>query len=365
MSREKKQILVVFGGASPEYEVACDSAASLIDAIDREKFDVHCVGISKDGQWWLTKASTKEIADSISWLEHSENKRAVLSPDRGAKGLIIMEGNSWSLQHIDVIFPMVHGETGEDGELPALFELAGIPYVGSGVCSSACSMDKTVTMMFSDICGIKRPNYFCCTCSDFKKAPEKTTDDVISMFESCQEQVFPLFVKPASTGSSIGISKVFDRAQLFTALREASKFGGHIIVEENISGREMKVAVMGNDEPVTGDICEIFMSDGNINSYELKYKSNGSHKIIPAELPEDKVAEIKKAAVDIYKKLNCKGFSRVDFFLRDDGELYFNEINTIPGFSRKSIFSLMFNSIGISYEEIVDELITLALVAEK
>ncbi len=356
MKKGKQSILVIFGGASPEYEVSCNSAASLIKAVSKEKYNLVTVGITKEGKWLLTNADADKINDAYSWLEEKDNKNAVLSPDRAHKGLLVLEDNSWSLIEIDGIFPIIHGETGEDGKLPALFELAGIPYVGAGVCASACSMDKTVTMIFSDLCSVKRPEFYSCSSSDFNVDPDKITDEVIAFFEKKLGFAFPVFVKPASTGSSIGISKVNNREELFKALELAASFNGNIIVEENIAGRELKVAVLGNENPITGDICEIILNKGTINSYELKYKSAGSHKVIPADLTEEKVAEIKRAAVDIYKKLDCKGFARVDFFLKDNGDVYFNEINTVPGFSKHSIYPLMFKSIGISYEELIEKL---------
>lgn len=357
MSLEKKSILVLFGGASPEYQVSCNSAASLIEAIPTEKYDVVIVGISKDGEWFLTNADTDEINDSKSWLNRVDNKKAVLSPDKNHKGLLVLENDGWSLIKIDGIFPMIHGETGEDGKLPALFELCGIPYVGSGVCASACSMDKTVTMIFADLCNVKRPEFYSCSSYDFVSAPQKITDDVVSFFEEKVGFVFPVFVKPASTGSSIGISKVNNRDELYKALEIASQFNGNIIVEENISGRELKVAVLDDGEPIAGDICEIMLNSDAFNSYDLKYKSVGSHKSIPADLTEDKTEEIKNAAIAVYKKLQCKGFARVDFFLKNNGEIYFNEINTVPGFSKHSIYPLMFESIGISYEELIEKLL--------
>lgn len=356
MSLEKKCILVIFGGASPEYEVSCNSAASLIEAISAEKYDIVRVGITKEGEWFLTNADVDEINDSVSWLKRSDNKKAVLSPDRKHRGLLVLEETGWSLIKVDGIFPMIHGETGEDGKLPALFEISGIPYVGSGVCASACSMDKTVTMIFADLCNVKRPEFYSCSTWDFNSDPDGITDDVMEFFANKVGFVFPLFVKPASTGSSIGISKVNSREELFEALKLAAQFNGNIIVEENISGRELKVAVLGNNNPISGDICEIMLNTRALNSYELKYKSTGSHKAIPADLSDEKVAEIKKAAIDIYKKLDCKGFARVDFFLKENGEIYFNEINTVPGFSKHSIYPLMFDSIGISYEELIEKL---------
>lgn len=360
MTEQKKQILLVFGGASPEHEVSCSAAASLVDAISRDKYDVFCVGITKTGEWFLTEATSDEIADCHSWIEREDNKKAILSPDRAHKGLLVLEGTGWKLIHIDGIFPTVLGETGEDGKLPALFDLADIPYVGSGVCASACGMDKTVTMIFSDQCGLKRPVYFSCDQKEFCRDPEQTTDNCIAFFKDKVGNVFPLFVKPATTGSSIGISRVENRDELFAAMKEAARYSERLIVEENIVGRELKVAILGTDDVRTGDICEIMLEGHIFNSYTMKYSGSGAHKIIPADLPVEKAEEIKRVAVDIYKRLGCEGYARVDLFLKDNGDIYFNEINTVPTLSTHSIYPLMFNSVGMSYEELVDSMLETA-----
>ena len=360
MTEQKKQVLVFFGGVSPEYEVSCESVASIVDAISRDKYDVHCVGISKTGEWFLTQASSEEIEDGHSWLEREGNKKAVLSPDRAHKGLLVLEEDGWKHIHIDVIFPVIHGDTGEDGKLPALFELADIPYVGSGVCASACSMDKTVTMLFADQCGVKRPRFFTCDRVEFLSNPELITDGCVRFFEEEMGYAFPLFVKPATTGSSVGISRVESKEELLDAMKEASRYSVRLIVEESILGRELKVAVLGNDDICTGDICEIKLQGSFFNSFTMKYTGSGSHKIIPADLPPGKTEEIKRAAVEIYKMLGCKGYARVDFFLKDNGDLYFNEINTVPGISSHSIYPLMFKSVGVSYESLVDAMIDTA-----
>ncbi len=360
MAAGKKSVLVIFGGASPEHEVSCTSAASLVGAIDRSQYDLYVAGITKDGAWYLTPAAPEAIAGG-DWLSDPANRKAVLSPDRGQRGLLVLEGDRWELIPIDVAFPMVHGETGEDGMLPGLLELAGIPYVGSGVRASACSMDKPVTMLFCDLCGIKRPEFFACQAEAFAHDPEGTAAACEDHFAKTVGTVYPLFVKPASAGSSIGISKVDGRQELIAAMDEARRYSAGLIVEESIRGRELKVAVLGDGYVRAGDICEILLSGSIFNSYDMKYAGSGAHKIIPADLPEDTAEAIKKAAIDIFKKLGCKGYARVDFFLKDNGDIYFNELNTIPGFSAHSIYPLMLASQGLSYEALVDEMLVTAL----
>lgn len=361
MSKKLTKVLVIFGGASPEYEVSCASAASLLDAIDRTKYCVYAAGITKEGAWYLTHACSDKIADGVGWLTDPGNEKAVLSPDRGQRGLLVLEGEHWELIPIDVAFPMVHGETGEDGMLPGLLELAGIPYVGSGVLASACSMDKPVTMLFCDLCGIKRPEFFSCTGKDFARDPEGTAVSCEEYFRRTVGTAYPLFVKPASAGSSIGISRAESRPALIEAMTEASRYSAGIIVEESIQGRELKVAVLESGKIRTGDICEIRLTGIIFNSYAMKYAGSGVHKIIPASLPEDKAAAIKKAAVDIFRKLGCRGYARVDFFLKENGDIVFNELNTVPGFSSHSIYPLMLASQGLSYMTLVNDMIASAL----
>lgn len=354
----KKEVLVMFGGASPEHEVSCTSAAALIGAIDPEKYNVHCLGITKEGHWLLTNASTEEIYDSETWLKHPSNRKAILSPDRADHGLLVFEKTGCRVQPIDVVFPIIHGETGEDGQLQGLLEVAGIPYVGCGVCASACSMDKSVTMNFARLCNVRSPEYFACSCEDFLRSPVSIASQLMEHFQKHLGYVFPLFVKPASTGSSVGISKVHNEEELLKALHVAAQYPGHLIVEESITGKELKVAVLGQGADIrVGELCEIVVENGIFNTFEMKYKSAGTHKKIPAELPEDVAQNVKDSAVDIYRALDCRGFARVDFFVKDDGTVVFNEINTVPGFTRGSIYSLMFNASGVSYETLVEELL--------
>lgn len=357
---EKKTILVLFGGASPEHEVSCSSGASLIEAIDTSKYNVLSIGITKDGSWILTKASPEEIKDSTSWLEHKDNCKAVLSPDRRDHGLLIFEENSVRTEKIDLIFPIIHGETGEDGELQGLFEIADIPYVGCGVCASACSMDKSVTMNFARLCNVRCPEYFACSCEDFLAAPEVTAKKIAEHFNSKLGYVYPLFVKPASTGSSVGISKVNNDEEMMVALKLAAQYPGNLIIEENIEGKELKVAVLGTAEKaIVGELCEIEVN-GIFNDFTMKYKSSGSHKKIPALVSEEVAKDLKDSALRIYNSLGCKGFARVDFFVKADDSIIFNEINTVPGFTPASIYSLMFDAAGIEYKKIVQELISMA-----
>lgn len=358
---DKKTVLVLFGGASPEHEVSCSSGASLIETIDKSKYNVLSIGITQDGSWILTKASPDEIRDAKTWLTHKDNCKAVLSPDRRDHGLLIFEEAGVRTERVDIVFPIIHGETGEDGDLQGLFEIAGIPYVGCGVCASACSMDKSVTMNFARLCNVRCPEYFACSCEDFLASPEATAKKIAEHFNSKLGYVYPLFVKPASTGSSVGISKVHNDEEMMAALKLAAQYPGNLIVEENIVGKELKVAVLGNAEKaIVGELCEIVVANGIFNDFTMKYKGNGSHKKIPAVISEEVAKDLKDSALKIYNSLGCKGFARVDFFVKEDNTIIFNEINTVPGFTPKSIYSLMFAAAGVEYKTIVEDLIRMA-----
>ena len=358
----KLSVLVLFGGASPEYEVSCDSAASLIDSLSDGRYEVSCIGITKSGEWFYTEAEPGQIKNSVDWISHPSNKRVTVNLSKNSREIYVLDdNNAATVRQIDVAFPMIHGSDGEDGHIQGLLEVAGIPYVGSDVCSSACSMDKIVSMKFAEKCGLSHPRYYYCTSRDYLANPEQIASDILSHFDIASDSFAPLFIKPASAGSSIGISKVESKDTLRDALDLAARYGSKIIVEEGIKGDEIKVAVLGNEELSFGDICQIVVKDGLFNDYNTKYGGEQLHKKIPADLPEQTVSKIKSAAELIYRELGCSGFARADFFLTEDGEVVFNEINTVPGFSRSSIYPRMFESAGVSYEELVDALIRTAL----
>lgn len=355
-----KKILVIFGGNSPEHEVSCSSAASVIEAIDKNLYDVYKVGITKSNEWFLTEATYDEIADGISWTKRNDNKTVVLSPADNMKGLIVIEKDIITKKiDIDLIMPILHGENGEDGTMQGLFELGKYKYVGSDVCASACSMDKVVTRLFADAISMKQPDCYYVDAEMMKRKPEQYAKEADDYFKG----TYPLFVKPSKTGSSVGISKVNCKDELKEAMLKAAAFEGKVMVEEAIVGKEIKVAVIGKGENIeVGSICEIVVKGHIFNDFELKYKGTGTHKEIPADIDTEIAEKINEAAKNIYSIIGCKGLARVDFFLTEDNEIYFNEINTIPGISNKSIFSLMFEKKGLPYSEMVNKLIDEELV---
>jgi D-alanine-D-alanine ligase len=349
-----KKALVIFGGASPEYEVSLRSAHSVIDNIPKDKYEVLTLGITKDGRWLLYTGSSENIG-SGAWLKFERFLcPAVVSPDRSIHGITVMRGGQVENVRVDVVFPVLHGKNGEDGTIQGLFELAGIPFVGCGTLSSAMSMDKAVTNTLADYAGIAQAKWLSVTSYDYKNAPEKFR-------QSCLEKTgFPLFVKPANAGSSVGITKVRDEGGLAAAIEAAFLHDDKIVVEENIDGREVECAVLGNDEtyaPVVGEIvpCNEFYD------YDAKYISDGSVIHIPADIPPETAEKVRAEAQRIYRTLGCSGLSRVDFFIRrKDGAVLFNEINTIPGFTSISMYPKMFEAAGMSYSELLDRLLTLA-----
>lgn len=355
-----KKIVVIFGGNSPEHEVSCSSAASVIEAIDKNLYEVYRVGITKENEWLLTEATYDEIADGISWTKRDDNKAVILSPTGNMKGLIVIENDEITRKiDIDLIMPILHGENGEDGTIQGLFELGEYEYVGSDVCASACSMDKVVTRLFADAINMKQPDCYYVQAEIVKNEPVKYAKEADAYFKG----KYPLFVKPSKTGSSVGISKVDAYDDLKTAMLKAAAFEGKVMVEEAIIGKEIKVAVMGKGENVdVGAICEIVVKGHIFNDFELKYKGTGTHKEIPANIDSEIAEKINEAAKNIYSIIGCKGLARVDFFLTEDNEIYFNEINTIPGISNKSIFSLMFAKNGLPYSEMINKLIEEELV---
>ena len=353
----KKSVLVLFGGASPEYFVSCQSAGALIDALLELGHSVHALGITQDGTWIHTHAGTEAIADGKTWIEDAENVPAGICLDRGKQAFYVVEDGAMRLFEVDVAFPIIHGSTGEDGRIQGILDIAGIPYVGCGVRSSACCMDKATTMLFAEECGIRTPRYFVCEREDYLEDPDGITQAIYDLFTVDGVHQYPIFVKPASTGSSVGISCVENDEALPEALALAAQYPGKLIVEEGIKGRELKVAVLGNENPEVGAPCEIMVKGDIFNSFELKYESSGSHKIIPADLPQSVVDDLNRHSLNLYRALGCRGFARIDYFVTEDNQVVFNEANTVPGFTAHSVYPLMFKAVGVGYNELVEKLL--------
>ena len=352
----KLSVCVLFGGISPEHDVSLRSAESVLNNMDPEKYNIFPVGITKDGDWVLYNSTDYAKLPGGEWLDNPDNRRAAISPVRG-QGLLSFEGDCVVRERIDVVFPVLHGENGEDGAMQGLLQMAGIPYVGPHVSASAVAMDKTLTKLVADQAGVTQAAWHLVRNSDL----DSHMETILDLLE--QKFAYPMFVKPAGTGSSVGVSKAANRENLRRALLTAGTYDEKILVEEFIHGREVEVAVMGNASPVASECGEID-SGAEFYDYDAKYITDTSVAYIPARISEEVAEQVRDAAVKIYKAIGCQGLSRVDFFVTYDGDrVVFNEINTLPGFTSISMFPKLFAQSGIPYPQLIDELLRLALEA--
>lgn len=345
----KKQVCLLFGGVSPEHEVSLSTATSIINNADRDLYDLLPVGITKDGRWFLYTGDVSAITDG-SWENSDLITPALLSPVRG-DGLLLLDNGTHRRQKVDCVFPALHGENGEDGSIQGLCRVAGIPCVGSLVTASAVSMDKSVTKAVVDRLGIRQAEYILVLKHDFLRDAASTVAAVEGSFN------YPVFVKPAATGSSVGITKVKSRGALEDAISGALTYSDRVLVEEFFDGREIEVAVLGNNDPVASVCGEIKPGD-EFYTYDDKYINNVSTSQIPADIPAETSDTVRKYALDIYKSIGCAGLSRVDFFVHKvTGEICFNEINTLPGFTPISMYPKLFEYGGIPYRDLITKLI--------
>ena len=349
----KKRIMVVFGGASSEHEVSRKSAFSILTNLNKEKYDVVTVGITKAGHWLLTEASYEDIK-SGEWENYPSNKTVTLNVDMGKSQLIFLDGDKYHTEDIDCLWPVLHGKNGEDGTIQGLCELAGVKFVGPDTCSSALCMDKAYTKIVVNSRGINQAKYLAMITSDFHGDEENCLNKIDEYFGT-----YPLFVKPARAGSSVGITKVNEKAELLDAIEIAFREDSKIVVEEGIFGREVEISVLGHEHPMASCVGEI-IPEASWYDYEAKYNSTVSRTIIPADLEESIVKEIQQTAVEIYKLLGCSGLSRVDFFVTNDGKVVFNEVNTLPGFTEISMYPKLWEASGIPYSELLDKILECA-----
>ena len=352
---KKLSVCVLFGGVSSEHEVSLRSAESVLNRLDKDKYHIFPVGITKDGDWILFGGKDYGMLPAGTWQNCEDNRRAALSPVRG-QGLLSFENDCVVRERIDVVFPVMHGENCEDGAIQGLLQIAGIPYVGPHVAASAACMDKTITKLIADAAGVRQAAWQLVTREGFARSRENALNTVEARF------AYPVFVKPAGTGSSVGVAKAKDRAALEAAIEAALKYDRKVLVEEFISGQEVEVAVLGNDNPFAS-ICGEIDSGAEFYDYDAKYISDCAHLYIPARISEQTAEQVRELAVRVYRAMGCRGLSRVDFFVKADGEVVFNEINTIPGFTSISMYPKLFEASGIPYGELLDDLIALALEA--
>jgi D-alanine-D-alanine ligase len=348
----KLRVGVIFGGRSGEHEVSLVSATSIINALDKTKYDVVPVGITHEGRW-ISSGESLKLLKSRTGLEREPER--FLAPEPNRRALISLNGET-SGGKLDVIFPVVHGTYGEDGTLQGLLELANIPYVGAGVLASAVGMDKVIQKQLHKQAGLPVVKFDWFLSSDCNEKANQIVSSVEEKFK------YPVFVKPANTGSSVGISKAHNRKELLAALALAAQFDRKVIVEEGVkNAREIELSVLGNDTPMASTPGEIIPSN-EFYDYDAKYVDGKSVAVIPAKLPRNVVKKLQELAVKAFTTLDCAGMARVDFFVvKKTNRIYLNEINTIPGFTSISMYPKLWEASGISYSELLDRLIHLAL----
>ena len=353
----KLRVALFFGGVSSEHEVSCVSASAWLRALGQspcaEQYEAFPVGITKDGRWLACNPTPEAMADG-SW-EQGDCTPCVLSPDRSDHGLLVHSANGYELLPVDVVAPILHGKNGEDGTIQGLFELARIPYVGCGVLASAACMDKAVANTIMDAYHVPH----CHWCSAVRAEAETQRSTLLTRVEN--RLPYPIFVKPANAGSSVGITKAHDRDELKAAIRLALANDRKVVFEAFVDGHEVECAVIGSDPAVATRPGEI-LAGAEFYTYDDKYKNGVSQTVIPAHLPEAKLDEVKTYAAMAYTALNCEGLARCDFFVEHGtNRVMINEINTFPGFTPISMYPKLMEHEGLPVPQLIDRLIALAL----
>ena len=349
---KKLSLLLIFGGRSGEHAVSLMSARSVLNAIDPEKYEVHQVGINYDGHW----LTGMDVLGRFEKDNEDYLNPAVLVNEHGQVYLYSRKGLKLvKVSPIDVVFPVLHGTFGEDGSIQGLFAIQDLAFVGGGVLASAACMDKAFTKTMASAAGLPVLPFQVFERMDL-------LNNINAVVGTCEKIAsYPLFVKPANLGSSVGITKVHDRKELKPALLKAAKYDRRILVERGLDAREIEISVLGNETPSVSVPGEI-IPDDEFYSYTDKYYHGEPEACIPAPLSEEETARVKQYAITAYKALDCAGMARIDFFIdKLDGQLYFNEINTIPGFTKISMYPKLWQVSGLPYPELIDRLVALAL----
>ncbi len=345
------RVAVLFGGASSEHEVSRRSAYAIMSHLDPNKYEQIRIGITKNGEWLLYTGDPARIPGG-EWEHDPANRPCLISPSTAQRGLLLPD--TGECLPVDVVFPVLHGKNGEDGTIQGLLDLARIPYVGCGTLASATCMDKAAANMLLAQNGIPEAKFVWCYASDYAEDPAPIEARIAA------ELGYPVFVKPANAGSSVGVTKVHDAAKLPEAMRIAAHEDGRIVIEEAIDGHEVECAVLGNDHPVASVVGEILPAV-EFYTYDAKYQDANSRLAIPAPLPAETTETIRRTAVQAYRMLGCTGLARVDFFVRhSDGAVLLNELNTLPGFTSISMYPKLFDAAGVPFGPLLDRLIALA-----
>lgn len=348
---DKKTAVILFGGQSSEHIVSCMSVVNVINHINKEKYDLLLIGITEEGHW--IKTDSTEAIESGEWRKGTVT--AILSPDAVMGGVILLSEEKAEIRKVHVVFPVLHGLFGEDGTVQGLLELAGIPYVGCGVLASAVSMDKLYTKIIADDLGVKQAAYVAVMRHDLKDM-ETVTGRVESRFS------YPVFVKPSNAGSSKGVSRAESRKELIAALEEAANHDRKILVEEMIVGREIECAVLGGgNAPIEASGVGEILAAAQFYDFEAKYYSSDSRTVVNPELPIGAPERVRETAKAIFQAVDGYGLARVDFFVKADGTVVFNEINTMPGFTAISMYPMLWEAAGVTKDQLVDRLMEQAM----
>lgn len=355
---EKRKVGVIFGGRSGEHQVSLVSARSVMAALDREKYEVVPIGITREGAW--------VVGEQLAQLGANVGTAALPSGDELESGGFLAGQDATLMQidrnqhitplaELDVVFPVLHGTYGEDGTVQGLLELANVPYIGANVVGSAVGMDKAIFKNVMESHGLPVLPWRLVTRKRWQREPDVVLDELQTLLH------YPMFTKPANLGSSVGIEKCADFEELITGINEAARYDRRVVVEQGANVRELEVAVLGNEEPEASVVGEI-RPKRDFYDYEAKYISDDSELFIPADIPKSLSDEVRRLAVKAYQAIDCAGLGRVDFLLdTDTGRLYINEINTIPGFTSISMYPKLWEATGISYSDLLDRLIDLAI----
>lgn len=341
----KTKLGLLYGGKSAEHKVSMQTALAVIKALDTEKFDIHPIYITEQGEWVSGPQITGPVTD-IKQLEYTGGN--------SAPSFALQAADAAGQGAYDVIFPLLHGPNGEDGTVQGMLELLNLPYVGNGVLASAAGMDKVIMKNIFAQAGLPQVKYNWFIRSEWEKAPEAACERVE------RELGYPCFVKPANLGSSVGISRCADRAELEAAFAEAFQFDRKVIIEEGVTAREIEFGVMGNDEPECSVAGEI-IPKAHFYDYKAKYEDGETAMVIPADITKEEYEMLREMAITSFKALDCSGLVRADFFLTKDGKPYINEVNTMPGFTPFSMFPLLWKHTGVEYPQLIEKLVALAV----
>ncbi|MGG3574478.1 D-alanine--D-alanine ligase [Bacillus gobiensis] len=349
----KTRLGLVYGGKSAEHNVSLQTALAVIKALNTEKFEIHPIYITEQGEW-IRGPLLSEPVSNVKMLQHEQNGETFAPSGLNQEMFPIPQSEKSKNASVDVVFPLLHGPNGEDGTLQGMLDLLNVPYVGNGVLASAAGMDKVVMKNLFAQAGLEQANYV----SFIKKEWEKSD---IECYEKVEAELdYPCFVKPANLGSSVGISKCRNRAELVEAFQGAFKYDRKIIVEEGIIGREIELGILGNDEPICSVPGEIAPKT-DFYDYRAKYEDGDTDLIIPAEVTEEELQKLQEMAVKAFKAIDGAGLVRADFFVTNDGKVLINEVNTMPGFTPFSMFPLLWKHTGVEYPELIERLVELAI----